>query len=98
MPADPMAIIAFGAAAVAGGVNDGSWLLRRRRQAPPLRQIVEAAARQRGRLPDVRGRGMLERVFFAPAGVEPGDGAQAAGDGGAGPAAGLQVAGEAFDV
>jgi hypothetical protein len=41
---------------------------------------------------------MLERLFFDRVAVEPGDGAQAAGDGGAGPAAGLQVAGEAFDV
>jgi hypothetical protein len=41
---------------------------------------------------------MLEQVFFDGVLVEPGDGAQAAGDGGPGAAAGFQVAGEAFDV
>ena len=47
---------------------------------------------------DMRGRGMIEQVFFDGVLVEPGDGAQAAGDGGPGAAAGFQVAGEALDV
>jgi len=41
---------------------------------------------------------VLEEVLFDGVLVEPGDGAQPPGDGGAGPAAGFQVAGEAFDV
>jgi hypothetical protein len=41
---------------------------------------------------------VLEQLFLDGVPVEPGDDAQAAGDGGAGPAAGFQVAGEAFDV
>jgi len=41
---------------------------------------------------------MLEQLLLHRVPVEPGDGAQAAGDGGAGPATGLQVAGEALDV
>ena len=41
---------------------------------------------------------MLEQVFFDGVLVEPGDGAQAAGDGGPGAAAGFQIAGEAPDV
>ncbi len=41
---------------------------------------------------------MFEQVFLHRVSVEPGDGAQAAGDGGPGTAAGFQVAGEAFDV
>ncbi len=36
--------------------------------------------------------------FFFGVAVEPGDGAQPAGDGGPGPAAGFQVAGEELDV
>ena len=50
------------------------------------------------RPPDVGGRGMLEELFLDRIPVEPGDGAQPPGDGGAGAAAGFQVAGEAFDV
>ena len=41
---------------------------------------------------------MLEQVFLYRVLVEPGDGAQPAGDRGAGPAPGLQVAGEGFNV
>src|SRR6202035_2400986 len=41
---------------------------------------------------------MLEEFFLDGVLVEPGDGAQPPGDGGPGPAAGFQVAGEAFDV
>jgi hypothetical protein len=44
------------------------------------------------------GRGVIEEFLFDGVPVEPGDGAQPAGDGGAGPAAGFHVAGEAFDV
>jgi hypothetical protein len=48
--------------------------------------------------PDVGGRGVVEQVFLDGVPVEPGDGAQPPGDGGPGPAAGLQVAGETLDV
>jgi hypothetical protein len=41
---------------------------------------------------------MLEELFFNRVPVEPGDGAQPAGNGGTGTAPGFQVAGEAFDV
>jgi hypothetical protein len=41
---------------------------------------------------------VVEQVFLDGVPVEPGDGAQPPGDGGLGPAAGLQVAGEALDV
>ena len=41
---------------------------------------------------------MLKQVFLDGVAVEPGDRAQAAGKYGPGPAAGFQVAGEAFDV
>jgi hypothetical protein len=45
-----------------------------------------------------RGRGVLQEFFFNRVSVEPGDGAQPPGDGGAGPAPSFQVAGEGFDV
>ncbi|HEY3958556.1 MAG TPA: hypothetical protein VGM53_34775 [Streptosporangiaceae bacterium] len=41
---------------------------------------------------------MIKEFFFDGIPVEPGDGAQAAGDGGPGAASDFQVAGEAFDV
>jgi hypothetical protein len=41
---------------------------------------------------------VLEQVFLDGITVEPSDGAQPSGDGGPGAAAGLQVAGEVFDV
>jgi len=41
---------------------------------------------------------MVQQVLLHGVPVEPGDGAQPAGDGGPGAAAGLQVAGEALDV
>jgi hypothetical protein len=44
------------------------------------------------------GRRVLGQVFLDGVPVEPGHGAQAAGDGCPGAVAGLQVAGEAFDV
>jgi hypothetical protein len=50
------------------------------------------------RTADVGGRGVLEEFFFDGVLVEPGDGAQPPGHGGAGAAPGFQVAGEAFDV
>ena len=50
------------------------------------------------RPPDVGGRGVLEQAFFDGVRVEPGDGAQPPGDGGAGSPAFVQVAGEALDV
>jgi hypothetical protein len=47
---------------------------------------------------DVRGRGMVEELFFDGIPVEPGNGAQTTGDGGPGTAARFQVTGEALDV
>ena len=47
---------------------------------------------------DVRGGGMLQKFFFDGVLVEPGDGAQPPGDGGAGTAFSLQLAGEGLDV
>jgi hypothetical protein len=41
---------------------------------------------------------VIEQIFFHRIAVEPGDGAQPAGDGGPGAAAALQVTGEALDV
>ena len=46
----------------------------------------------------MRGRGMLEELFFGRVLIEPGDGAQPLGDSRAGPAPGLQLPGEALDV
>jgi hypothetical protein len=50
------------------------------------------------RTADMRSRGVIEEFLLDGVPVESGHGAQAAGDGGPGAAAGLQVAGEAFDV
>ena len=50
------------------------------------------------RPPDMRSRGVLEQFFLHGVFVEPGDGAQPPGDGGAGAPVGFQVAGEAFDA
>jgi len=50
------------------------------------------------RTPDGGGRGVLEELFFDSVFVEPHDGAQPPGHGGAGAASDFQVAGEAFDV
>jgi hypothetical protein len=47
---------------------------------------------------DVRGRGVLEELFFDGVLVEPGDGAQPPGDRGAGPAARFEFPGEGLDV
>jgi hypothetical protein len=47
---------------------------------------------------DVDGGRVVKALFLDGVAVEPGDGAQAAGDGGAGTAAGFQLAGEALDV
>jgi hypothetical protein len=41
---------------------------------------------------------VIEKLFLDGVPVEPGDGAQPAGDGRPGPAAGFQVAGEALDI
>ena len=43
-------------------------------------------------------RGVIQELFLDRVPVEPGDRAQPPGDGGTGPAAGFQVAGEALDV
>jgi hypothetical protein len=47
---------------------------------------------------DMGGRGAVQEFFLHCVFVEPGDGAQPPGDGGAGPASGFQVSGEALDV
>ena len=47
---------------------------------------------------DVRGGRVVEEFFLDGVLVEPGDGAQPPGHGGAGPAAGFQFAGEGLDV
>jgi hypothetical protein len=44
------------------------------------------------------GRGVIEEFFSDGVPVEPGDGTQASGDSGPGPAAGFQVTGETLDV
>ena len=46
----------------------------------------------------MRGRGVRKEFFFDGVHVEPGDGAQPLGEGGAGPAPGFEFSGEAFDV
>ena len=43
---------------------------------------------------DVRGGRVLQELFFDHVPIEPGDSAQAPGDGGAGPASGFQIPGE----
>ena len=50
------------------------------------------------RPPDVGGRRMLQKLFLNRVLVEPSDGAQPPGDGGARSPSCFQVAGEAFDV
>ena len=47
---------------------------------------------------DVRGGRVVQEFFFDGVLVEPGDGAQPPGDGGTGPAAGFQFAGEGLDI
>jgi len=47
---------------------------------------------------DLGGGRVIEELLLDGVPVEPGDGAQPPGDGGPGAAAGLQIAGEAFDV
>ena len=46
----------------------------------------------------VRGRGDGDQAFLFGVAVEAGNGAQPAGDGGSGPAQGLEVTGEALDI
>ena len=46
----------------------------------------------------MRGRGVIQELLFDRVLVEPGDGGEPAGDGGAGAAPGLEFPGEAFDV
>ena len=73
-----------------GGDEQGAELVAVQRDG--VRLIVDP------RPPDVRGRGVIEEFLLDRVAVEPGDGAQPPGDGGAGSAVGFQVAGEAFDV
>jgi hypothetical protein len=62
------------------------------------REIKKIAKSRPAGPPYVSGRGMVQQVLLHRVPVEPGDGAQPAGDGGPCAAAGLQVAGEALDV
>ena len=80
----------LGGLAEAGGDEQRAELVTVQRGG--VRLIVQARAA------DMCGRGMLEQLFLHRVLVEPGDGAQPPGDRGPGPAAGLQVAGEALDV
>jgi hypothetical protein len=73
-----------------GGYQQGAQFVAVQRDG--MRFIVDP------RPPDVRGRGVIQEFFFDRVLVEPGDGAQPPGDGGAGTPVSLQVAGEAFDV
>jgi hypothetical protein len=50
------------------------------------------------RTADMGGRGVIQQLFFDGVVVEPGDGGQPAGHGGAGASSGFQFAGEPFDV
>ena len=50
------------------------------------------------RTPDMGSRGVVQELFFDRVFVQPGDGAQPAGNGSAGAAPGFQIPGEAFDV
>jgi hypothetical protein len=50
------------------------------------------------RPPDVRGRRVIQELLLDRVLAEAGDSGQPAGNSGAGPSPGLQVAGEAFDV
>ena len=81
-------------------------MLGRRPQPGRDQQRAELIAVQAGgvrlvvlaRPADVRGRGMVKELFLHGVLVEPGDGAQPPGDGGAGAALGLQLASEGLDV
>jgi hypothetical protein len=73
-----------------GGDKEGAELVAVQRG--DVRLVVQPGAA------DVRGRGVLEEFFFDGVLVEPGDGAQPAGDGGAGAALGLEVEGVGLDV
>jgi len=57
-----------------------------------VRLIVQAG------MADMSSWGVNEELFIDGVLVEPGDGAQTAGDGGPGPAASLQIAGDALDA
>ena len=61
-------------------------------QGSGMRLVIEP------RTADMSGRGMVQEFFFDGVLVEPGDGAQPAGNGSASAASGLQVPGKAFDV
>ena len=81
-------------------------MLCRRAEPGGDQQGAELAAVQRGRVglvvhprpPDVGGWRVLQELLLDRVLAGPGDSGQPAGDRGAGPSPGLQVAGEAFDV
>ena len=73
-----------------GGHQKGAHLVAVKRGG--MRLIIQP------RTPDMRGRGMVQELFFDGVLIEPGDGGQPTGDGGAGASSGFQLAGEPFDV
>ena len=81
-------------------------MLRRRPEPGGDQQRAELVAVQAGgvrlvvqaRAPDMRGGRVIEEFFLDGVPVEARHGAQAAGDGGPGAAAGFQIAGEELDV
>jgi len=81
-------------------------MLARRAQPSGDQQRAKLVAIQRDgvrvivqpRPPDMRGRGMLQKLLLDRVLVEPGDGAQPPGNRRAGPAPDFEVPGEAFDV
>jgi hypothetical protein len=80
-------------------------MLCRRPEPGGYQQRAELVAVQRSRATrnlagtaDMGGRGVLEELFLDGVPVEPGDGAQPPGYGGARPPSRFQVAGEAFDI
>jgi hypothetical protein len=66
--------------------------------ASDTRSPLRASREMRACSADVRGRGVIEKLFLVRVPVEPGDGAQPPGDGGSGPPAGFEFAGEGPDV
>ena len=83
-------ISVLGGRAEPGGDEKGTELVAV--QSGGLRLVVQP------RPADVSRRGVVENLFLDRVLIEPGDGAQPPGDGGAGPPAGLQFASEGLDI
>jgi hypothetical protein len=73
-----------------GGDREGAELVAI--QGSGVRLVVQSRAA------DVRGRGVIEKLFLDRVPVESSDGAQSPDDGGAGAASRFQLAGEGLDV